>query len=113
MIFRPALAAKVMAGEKSVTRRLCSDNPQSPWWREQCIYVEGKEFAVQPGRGKPSIGRARVVSCERQRLGYLNTVETLREGFADEAAFREAFAGINGKYDPDIEVWRVELEVIP
>ena len=28
MIFRPELAAKVMAGEKTATRRLVSDNPR-------------------------------------------------------------------------------------
>lgn len=33
MNFKPELAAKVMSGEKTVTRRLVSENPRSPWWR--------------------------------------------------------------------------------
>jgi len=40
VIFRPDPAAKVMAGEKTVTRRLVSVNPRSP-----CC----------PGRGKHAI----------------------------------------------------------
>jgi len=66
--FRPELAAKVMAGEKTVTRRLCSDNPRSPWWWEDCSLRVGKDYAVCPGRGKHAIGRVRIVSVERLRL---------------------------------------------
>jgi hypothetical protein len=112
VIFRPELAAKVMAGEKTVTRRLCSENPRSPWWRERCIYVEGKVFAVQPGRGKPSIGRARVVNCSREPLGVLTNTAARREGFASMDEFREAWKEINGRYDIWAEVWRIEFEVI-
>ncbi len=112
MIFRPELAAKVMSGEKTVTRRLTSHNPRSPWWREKCVYAEGKEFAVQPGRGKASIGRARVVSCEHVRLGFLGESEARAEGFACSADFERGFGSINGLYDPAVEVWRVEFEVV-
>lgn len=112
MIFRPELAAKVMAGEKTVTRRLCSTNPRSPWYRERCTYLEGKEFAVQPGRGKPSVGRARVISAQRGRLGRLTDAEARAEGFEDEPHFAAAFALINGFYDNFLEVWRIEFEVL-
>ena len=44
----------VLAGEKTVTRRL---KPMAV----------GKEFAVQPGRGRKSVCRARVVSCVPHR----------------------------------------------
>jgi hypothetical protein len=44
--FQRELAEKVMAGEKTVTRRLVSDNPRSPWWRER----------VQP-EGRPHVRR--------------------------------------------------------
>ncbi len=70
MNFRPELAEAVMAGRKTATRRLVSDNPRSPWWREKCVYRVGQVVAVCPGRGRRQIGRARVSSVERMRIAH-------------------------------------------
>ncbi|MGE4425033.1 MAG: ASCH domain-containing protein [Solirubrobacteraceae bacterium] len=111
MMFRPELAAAVMAGEKTVTRRACTDNPRSPWWRCCCSLSVGQSVAIQPGRGKHAIGRATVVSVKRQRLGHLTPAEARAEGFATPEAFEETFTAINGAYDPNLEVWRIGLAV--
>jgi hypothetical protein len=117
MIFREDLAEKVLRGEKTVTRRLCSDNPRSPWWREQTIYTAGKRFAVQCGRGKPSIGFARVVRSGREPIGVLTKDEACREGFAHSDGFAQAWSEMHGDslgdYDAAAWVWRIEFEVIP
>jgi hypothetical protein len=112
MNFKPELAAQVMAGAKTVTRRLASDNPRSPWWREQCALKPGKDVAIQPGRGKPAMGRATVVSVRLERLGDIDGREAEREGFADLAEFVCAFTAINGRYIADALVWRVELKAM-
>jgi hypothetical protein len=112
MIFKRELAEKVVAGEKTVTRRACSENPRSPWWRERCTYQPGKVFTVNPGRGVARIGEARVVKCERMRLGYLTDAEARAEGVENATVFREVFEAINGSYDPDLMVWRVEFEAL-
>lgn len=122
MNFQPDLAAKVMSGRKTVTRRLVSANPRSPWYRERCSLVPGRTYAVCPGRGKPSWGRVRVLSVRRELLGEvfgwtlgartrLGDVGALREGFEDAVAFKLAWLKINGSYAPEAEVWRVEFEV--
>jgi hypothetical protein len=111
MNFQPDLAAKVVAGHKTVTRRLASDNPRSPWWRGGCRYTAGKEFTVNPGRGKVNIGRARVVSARLEDLADLDDGEAFREGFATKVEFVDAWAAINGSYDSEARVWRVEFEV--
>ncbi len=103
MNFKPDLAAKVMSGDKTVTRRLVSDNPRSPWWREKCAYRVGQEVAICPGRGKHQIGKARVVRVSRQPQA---------EGFASTEAFCEAWMAINGDYDPMALVWRIGLEAV-
>lgn len=113
MNFRPELAAKVMAGEKTVTRRLVSDNPNSPWWRERCSLKIDHTYAVCPGRGKNAIGRVRIVRVMSEPLGYLNVDEARREGFRDSNGFEGAWHAINGGYDPDVIVWRVEFLVVP
>lgn len=113
MNFRPGLATKVMAGEKTVTRRLVSDNPRSPWWREKCALVVGRDYAVCPGRGKVAIGRVVVRSVRFEELvpeAQLTDEEARREGFADAAEFAREFAAINSPLPRRIEVWRIEFE---
>lgn len=111
-MFRPELAALVMSGEKTVTRRLASDNPRSPWWREECKFKPGNDYAIQPGRGIPAIGRATVVSVRLERLGDIDGREAEAEGFRDLTEFVSAFTAINRFYDPDVQVWRVELRAL-
>lgn len=112
MNFQPDLAYLVMAGEKTVTRRLVSDNPRSPWWHGGCSLEVGRDYAVCPGRGKDAIGRARVTSVDLMPLGMLTDDEAQREGFAGAYDFVSAFKAINGAYHKDALVWRVALEAI-
>jgi len=53
VIFRRAFAEKVMAGEKTLTRPLCSGNPRSPWRRERCRHPPVGSFAVG-ARARPA-----------------------------------------------------------
>lgn len=112
MNFQPELAEKVMAGEKTVTRRVASDNPRSPWYRHRCALQVGRDYAVCPGRGKHAIGRVRILSARVGPLGWLTEAEARAEGFSSAMAFAEAFADINGKYRDNTLVWRVEFEVV-
>jgi hypothetical protein len=112
MNFRPELAEKVMAGEKTVTRRLANDNPNSPWWRGACALKIGRDYAVCPGRGKNAIGRVRIVNVGQRELHRLTPREAHREGFESTEAFEAAWTAINGAYDPHALVWRVEFEAI-
>ena len=114
MTFKRKLAEKVIAGEKTVTRRLVSDNPKSPYWRKKCGYRVGQEIAICPGRGKHQIGKARVVDVRKQLLlSVIEPGEAQAEGFEDLAAFREAWTQINGSFETHAIVWRIELEVQP
>jgi hypothetical protein len=113
MTFREELAAAVMAGAKRVTRRAASQNPRSPWYVGGCSLVVGRDYAVQPGRGKPAIGRARIVSVRLDALGRLSEREAELEGFPSAQAFEDTFAALNGgRYDPTVPVWRIELEAV-
>lgn len=111
MNFRPELADKVMSGEKTVTRRLVSDNPRSPWFVGCCSLRRGHSYAVCPGRGKNAIGRVIVNDCHLGPLGHLDDDEARSEGFDSALDFEMAFGAINGNYDPTALVWRVEFEL--
>jgi hypothetical protein len=110
--FRPDLAAAVMAGTKTVTRRIASKNPRSPWYLHGCSLVVGRDYAVCPGRGKNAIGRVRIVSLGIQPVGNLTDLEAQREGFPDAFEFERAWVDINGAYDKRTLVWRVAFEVV-
>lgn len=111
MNFRPELAAKVMAGEKTVTRRLVSDNYRSPWAASGCKLVVGRSYAICPGRGKHAIGRVVVRQVTLEQLGELDDVEAIREGFPHKIAFEQAWKKINGHFDPQAWVWRVAFTI--
>lgn len=84
MIFKPQLASKVMSGEKTRT------------WRpgEVCRYQVGKDYAVQPGRGKSAIGRVRVVSIEERTPAMTTPAEAIAEGFESREAFLQYVADL-------------------
>lgn len=114
MNFQPALAAKVMAGEKTVTRRVVSESPRSPWYRGRCALEVGRTFAVCPGRGKSAIGRARILGVRRELFEPLeiSTEEARAEGFVSPSAFWGVWASLHGSFD-ECTVWRIEFERIP
>lgn len=110
LTFQGDLAELVMIGRKTETRRLLSDNPNSPWYREECGFKAGEHYAVQPGRGKAQIGRVKVLSAERARLDAMTEAEALAEGTAGLRAFQGLWQSINGSYDPATEVWVLRFE---
>lgn len=112
MIFKSELAQKILDGEKTVTRRLCSDNPRSPWWKEKCGYRIGQIFTINPGRGIPNVGHARVVKVDRVTVEVLDEEEARREGFDSSRAFAEVLLAINKSIPPDALMWRVEFELV-
>ncbi len=78
MIFKPEMVEKILAGEKTATRRPA---------KGQRRYSVGREYAVQPGRGKKAVGRIRIVVTVRERLDRILTCEAIEEGFESREAF--------------------------
>ena len=113
MNFAPDLADKILAGEKTVTRRMPSDNPRSPWWRERCAFEVGRDYAICPGRRKSAVGRMRIVDVRLEPLGRVRRDgEVRREGFDDLVGFYERWSGMHGAVDTDRDVWRIAFEVV-
>lgn len=113
MNFRPELAQAILDGKKTVTRRLPSDNPRSPWWREGCSLRVNRLYAVCPGRGKNAVGRVVVTDVRMEPLhGVMAEGEPEKEGFASYEDFRTAWCEINGAIYLGEYVWRVEFVLI-
>lgn len=121
MIFQDELLDKVLGREKTVTRRICSDNPNSPWWIVKCAVKPHSTKAAQRGRSKPREANINIVSVERQTLGQLIHADLITadreaklEGFDSLAHMAEEWRRINGaqSWDADLKVWRIEFSLL-
>lgn len=103
MIFQPDFAQLVLAGKKTQTRRRVKPH-------ESCRYAPGRTYAVQDGRGRPALGRIRVLSVEQVRVTQLSPEDALAEGFAKPHLFWEWWTARYGDIR-DEWCWRIEFEV--
>lgn len=121
MIFRPELAAKVLDGTKTVTRRRAEwpdgcdlskpleerTEPLVP-----CRYVMGRSYAVQDKRGGRALARVVVTDVRLVVLGAMDDEDARREGFEGAAAFLTYWRRLYRAIDPDERVWRVAFELV-
>ena len=119
MIFAPDLCEKILAGEKTVTRRRVKYDDQGR--ALPCRYKVGKVYAIQPGRGKKAVGRMRVTLVSPypgEPLGRLSDLQAALEGFqfilgdGDPVAFEDYWRRLYGSYNPRTMVWRIEFELV-
>ena len=114
MNFRPELAKAVMAGDKTVTRRIVSPNPRSPWYEGGCKLVVGREYAVCPGRGKHAIGHVEIVEVTREKAFVpvmILTHEAKAEGFVGVGEFVSVWAALHGDISGVYDVWRIRFVI--
>jgi hypothetical protein len=115
VIFKPEMIDKILAREKTVTRRpvTLEDGGYGGAIFLPCRYEVGKHYAIQPGRGQKAVGRTRILDVHRKPLGYnMLTAECVREGFTHFTAFREYWTALYGDYDPTQLVDRIEFELL-
>ena len=111
MIFKPELIEKILAGEKTVTRRPVKYDPAGE--PLPCRYEPGRDYALQPGRGKKAVGRIRVLDVRREPLAEVDTADARREGFYGGPEFAAYWSKLYGSYDPTELVDRIEFELLP
>lgn len=119
MIFAADLAGKVLAGEKTQTRRPARLATLTPAAKhhgrakltfEPCRYVAGRSYAVQPGRGKRAVGRILVRSVEVVTVGAISLADARAEGFTSTTAFYDRWRELYGHTGG--WCWRIEFELV-
>lgn len=115
MIFRPEMVKAIYDGRKTETRRVASENPNSPWYRDDCAFYVGRPggYAISPGRSKNAVGRLELT--EEPRLDVLEAMtdeDGRREGFEGFIDFRAYFERLHGRFDPLLKVWVVSFRPI-
>jgi hypothetical protein len=106
VIFKPRLARLVVAGKKTQTRRPVKDGEPI------CRYRPGREYAVQPGRGKAQIARLKVIAVAREPLGELTFDAARAEGFRTRDDFMAYWEELYGRIDVDLPVWAIAFELV-
>lgn len=102
MIFKPLLLTKVLDGSKTMTRRSASGR----------TYHIGRDYAVQPGRGKHAVARILVTSRREEFLGDIVYREARREGFQDIDAFHDYWCQLYGDFNPNERVQVIGFELV-
>lgn len=101
MMFGAALIPEVFNGNKTVTRRPGSTH-----------YKVGNEQAIQPGRGRHSMGRLVITKVTEEELGCVDDAEAKLEGFSGHRQFVEYWIQLYGSWDPKTKVKRIEFRVV-
>jgi hypothetical protein len=113
VIFRKELAEKILRGEKTATRRVMNDNPRSPWYRHTKRYPVGMVFAVQPGRAKHGIAKARIGAAYTQKPLDITYEQVREEGFKDKSEFWAVIHKLNPGFDLTEPMHVREFELVP
>jgi hypothetical protein len=101
--FKPVLMEKVLAGEKTVTRRTLPTN-----------YAEDQVVSIVPGMGRVACGKVKIVGYREELLNEIHRPgEAESEGFASAKDFAAYWNTLPGPmYDPWMTVARIEFELI-
>lgn len=107
MIFQRTID-KVLSGEKTQTRRivrldeigLYNDNDQivGVFTRDnKTRYLLAKEYAVQPGRGKPAVARVQITGIRRGDVRTISAEDVRAEGFLTASDFFLTWCAMHDK----------------
>lgn len=61
------------------------------------VWVVGRTYAVQPGRGKSAVARIRILSITRRDVRDYTAEDATREGFDNRVAFMVTYMSMNDK----------------
>lgn len=120
MIFRPVLVDRILAGNKTQTRRTVRYHGglRSDRYRFDCTYKVGRSYAVQPGRGRKGVARIKVTDIRRERWKDITERDAIAEGFkrldgftAKQQFFAYVYGIYQGNIDLEAECWVIEFEL--
>jgi len=116
-------AEKVMAGRKTRTWRPYKDGEYAVRNsaddimlvrnRKQHIkWIVGRDYAVQPGRGKHAIGRHRITRIRHEQAGAISEADAIAEGFDDVQGFIDSLTALYGEWTPEQPGWALDFELV-
>jgi hypothetical protein len=117
MIFAHTLD-KVLNGTKQQTRRIIKPNEifQETQQRvvagTRTVYQVGKDYAVQPNRGKKAVARILLTGIRCESVSVIDEQDAIAEGFASASEFITAWQRIHGQtVNLENLVWVLEFKL--
>jgi hypothetical protein len=105
MIFKPELVELIIGGKKTMARRKVKPG-------EPCKYHEGRDYALQPGRGKKAVDRIYITGIRQEKVGDIGHQDALREGFENVGHFIDYWQALYKRaIDFDQLVWCLSFEL--
>ena len=128
MIYTPEHCEMILRGEKTQTRRLALPDDMVDYFEWGSIFAVyrggrmlcgvGRTSAVQPGRGKKSLGRTLLRAIRHERLQDISEEDLLAEGgYNDYLSYMAVWDSINKRkehqWNANPFVWVREFELAP
>lgn len=102
MMFDVYTVSQILAGNKTVTRRLAGGRRPA---------IPGSLHKLKIDRTKKTYGLIRIESCRLEQLKDLTDEEAIKEGFNNKKHYLKYFQHLNGSIAPSQWIWRVEFEL--
>ena len=83
-----------------------------PTEKHRIKWQVGKDYAVQPGRGKHAIGRMCITNIRQERAGDISEADAIAEGFDGVQGFIDIWTALYGKWTPEQAVWVLDFELV-
>jgi len=103
MLFKPKHKEMILAGSKTVTRRV---------WKRPMVKIGGIYKAKLKMLSKDFFAKIKVTNLFKQRLGNITFEECKKEGYDSKPKFIDTWAKINGSWREDLIVYVIEFEVV-
>jgi hypothetical protein len=121
MLFQYTYEA-ILEGRKTQTRRVRHSSDQAVEDEHGdiiAVLVNGREkwrvgktYSIQPARGKPQIGRIRILAIGAERVSNISENDVEAEGFVTKVVFLRTWVEINGEAQADAIVWVLRFEPV-
>jgi hypothetical protein len=103
LLFKPEHVAPILNGTKTQTRRV---------WKKPRVRIGSIHKAKTELFSNEHFALLRITGLRKERLGDISEEDARAEGGYTIEEFRKVWERINGRWDPEQEVWVVEFEVI-
>jgi len=105
MLFKPEHKEMILNGTKTATRRI---------WKKPMVKVGGIYKCKLKMLSKDYFAKIEITKLFKQKLGEMTLEDCKKEGYenAQHNQFIDIWVKINGSWNPKLEVYVIEFEVI-
>ncbi len=101
-----------IAKPEDTTRTVNDGTVQAVLRNGRTMWQVGKQYSVQPGRMKKSVGRIEVTALWQEHIQDISEADAVAEGVAGRAEYLALWQEIHGSHSLDKLVWVIEFKLV-